>query len=327
MAFSVAMQRPKIRAVGIDTSCYTTSIAITEGPDILRDLRRPIKVPAGDVGLRQSDILFQHTQNLTQMMESIKGSFAFDSISVVGYSSAPRTQENSYMPVFLAGQNCATILSVALDCPMLAFSHQDGHMAAVQAGQPLLDRFVAFHLSGGTTEVVSADRNAHFGYNATVIGGTLDISFGQLIDRFGVYSGLPFPAGQSMDALALESTLKKDFIPINPRIERGFFNLSGYENKLKHLYDQKGKDPKDIYKSLLIGVANTLVRLMSGLPTNTEQVFIVGGVSASAVVRQAILEANFPLKRCVKFGSPALSTDNAAGIAFLASEAYLKGGF
>lgn len=320
------MQENRIRAIGIDTSCYTTSIAIVEGNVLLLDKRLPIVVKSGDIGLRQSDILFQHMNNLTELMESIKGSFPLNTVSAVGYSAAPRSQADSYMPVFLAGKSLATTISAVLDCPLLTFSHQDGHMAAVQCGSPLLDRFAALHLSGGTTEMVRVRRNGHFGYDAEIIGGTLDISFGQLLDRVGVYCGLPFPAGPFIDAEALRSDIAKDFIGIKPAINDGWFNISGYENKIKKIVDQKEKDDRDLYKSILLGVANTLMQLIEKQAESDETVFIAGGVSASAVVRQQFSATGFDRRFKVRFGSPAMSTDNAVGIALLTAEAEFLGG-
>jgi N6-L-threonylcarbamoyladenine synthase len=310
----------------MDTSCYTTSIAILEGQKCLLDLRMPIKVPAGDIGLRQSDILFQHTQNLTQMMESIKGSFPLESVHVVGFSDAPRSQENSYMPVFLAGRSIATAMATALNCPLMSFSHQDGHLAAIQLGSPLRDSFMAMHLSGGTTEIVRVKRNQHFGYDVEVIGGTLDISFGQLIDRIGVYSGLPFPSGCTMDFEAIKSAVTQDFITIQPELKNGFFNVSGYENKIKKILDSEVYEPRDVYKSLLMGIAKTLIRLTQYCSMKDEPILIAGGVSASLVVRETIANSNFSQKPHIQFGSPALSTDNAVGTALLAAEAFIKGG-
>jgi len=326
MAYSAGMQKSSCRALGIDTSCYTTSIAVVEGQNCLLDLRIPIQVPKGDIGLRQSDILFQHTQNLTQLMESIKGSFSLESISAVGYSASPRSQENSYMPVFLAGRSIATAVSTALACPLLSFSHQDGHMAAIQEGSPLLDQFMAIHLSGGTTEVVRASRNASFGYDVSLIGGTLDISFGQLIDRIGVYTGLPFPSGAAMDQAAKASFIQKDMIPLRPQIKSGWFNLSGYENKIKNLLSSKQITEQDLYKSLFMGIGKTLVDLIAACSIDDELILIAGGVSASQEVRRVLRETGYTQKSRVRFGSPELSTDNAVGIALLTAEAFIKGG-
>lgn len=317
MAYSVVMQGIKNRYIGIDTSCYTTSIAIVENRQLIFDLRRPIRVPVGLTGLRQSDILFQHMQNLTIMMESIKDSFLLDSIKAVGCSGSPRNEAGSYMPVFLAGQLTATTISSSLGCPLHLFSHQAGHLAAVQLGKPLAHDFLAFHLSGGTTEIVRAKRVQTAGYSTEIIGGTLDISFGQLIDRIGVYTGLAFPPGAQMDRLASESNLNKDRLSLSVKVNGGWFNLSGLENKIKSIFDQKSLPPEDLYKSLFLGLTDLLIRLIEEYSHTGETVILAGGVSANAIMRQRI--ENHPFKRNIQvcFGSPELSTDNGVGIALL----------
>ena len=92
------------------------------------------------------------------------------------------------------------MLAQTLGVPFVPVSHQQGHIAAAawSAGRlDLLDRpLLAWHLSGGTTELLYVQPDG-FNVQASCIGGTSDISAGQLIDRTGVLLGLDFPAGES----------------------------------------------------------------------------------------------------------------------------------
>lgn len=312
------MPQLKKKTLGFDTSCYTTSIAVVEDGKVLWDGRLPIIVPPGSIGLRQSDILFQHIKNLTQLMESIQDSFLLKGLHAVGYSKAPRSQDGSYMPVFLAGQNMATAAAVTAGVPLCAYSHQDGHMAAVQLGKPLADHLLALHLSGGTSEAVRAERRGS-GYEVSLVGATLDISFGQLIDRLGVHCGLDFPSGSAMDRLASEASTRVDLIPLKPKITNGRFNLSGYENKLKALHDSKKLPDSELFRSLFIGIGQTLLAWLDDMALPDEPIWLAGGVSANQIVREVMLSADRPYRSQLHFGEPVYSTDNAVGIALLAA--------
>ncbi|MCK5762936.1 MAG: hypothetical protein KAH05_02335, partial [Clostridiales bacterium] len=88
--------------LGVDTSNYTTSIALSNDyNEVILDLRRSLKVPNGSIGLRQSDAYYQHIQNLDQMLDKIS-KYATD-IEKIVISTQPRNLKNSYMPVFNAG--------------------------------------------------------------------------------------------------------------------------------------------------------------------------------------------------------------------------------
>ena len=113
--------------LGIDTSNYKTSIALTDEMGIVCDLRRFLTVKQGTRGLRQSEALFQHVKNLPELFGEMRGGYG-DSIAAVSYSERPRPVEGSYMPCFLAGKSFAESLASVLGVPALGYSHQEGHI-------------------------------------------------------------------------------------------------------------------------------------------------------------------------------------------------------
>lgn len=142
--------------LGIDTSNYKTSIAVVDREKhIICDLRRFLTVKQGERGLRQSDALFQHIQNLPELMEEMRAKFD-GKISAIACSFRPRPEASSYMPVFLAGSGFARSAAAAMNVPLVGFSHQEGHMEAIRAYSSFqtVDRFLACHFSGGTCEVL-----------------------------------------------------------------------------------------------------------------------------------------------------------------------------
>lgn len=308
------------RVLGLDTSNYTTSVAVFDGESGC-NIGRLLDVPQGGLGLRQSDALFQHVKRLPELMQALATQEELHTVQAVGASTRPRAVEDSYMPCFLAGTSQAQALACALKVPFFPCSHQQGHLAAAawSAGRmELLDKpFLAWHLSGGTTELLLVEPE---GYNvkAQIIGGTSDISAGQLIDRAGVLLGLQFPAGKALDALYREGEEVK---PFQVRLQGLEFSLSGMENKVKIMV-QAGEKPSCVARFVLDTVSDVVVRATRqaqkeypGLP-----VLCSGGVASNSRLRQAMTD------RCgAVFAQPKYSTDNAMGVAILTHRALERG--
>lgn len=304
-------------ALAFDTSNYTTSAAYY-APEGQFQARKLLEVPAGTLGLRQQEALFQHVKRLPVLMDEL-----FDrelgAIAAVGASIAPREVEGSYMPCFLAGSGQAQTLARALHVPFYSWSHQQGHLAAAawSAGHiELLDApFLAWHLSGGTTELLKVTPQG-VAVTAEKLGGTTDISAGQLIDRTGALLGLDFPAGRALDVLSSEA---KGTLKPFPVKTQGFqFSLSGMENKVQALVEA-GEERAEIARFVLDTLAGA-IRLVTvaaqnawpGLP-----VLCSGGVASNSRLRYILTESCQAV-----FAPPEYSTDNAMGVALLTYRAW-----
>ena len=193
--------------VGFDTSNYTSSVAAFDG-ERGENASRLLPVRAGELGLRQSEALFSHIKRLPELSDRLFAHIDPAEIRAVGVSTRPRAVEGSYMPCFLAGECQAKVLAAALHLPVYELSHQQGHIAAVLWSAGRLDLlgsdFLAWHLSGGTTELLYVRSSASGDLDCTRIGGSTDISAGQLIDRTGQLLGLDFPSGRALDRLAAQ---------------------------------------------------------------------------------------------------------------------------
>lgn len=321
--------------LGIDTSNYTTSVAITDhNGNITADRRKLLTVKQGERGLRQSDALFQHMENLPEMLLELFEQTDKDRIGAVSASSRPRPVEGSYMPVFKSGVNYGKVMAAGLGVPFFAFSHQEGHLEAVRRGSSLSDEteYLAYHLSGGTCELLHVrDRSIE------ILGGSRDLSFGQVLDRIGVFLGLDFPAGKEMDRIAVEKRDKLNGpsgIALTSRSEKGRgalkkipidgleINLSGMETQCRRELE-KGADRDMLIYELFLNISVCLCRLTEKAVEETDcsRILFTGGVSASRFVREEI-ERYFdgkPLQ--LVFGDAALSSDNAVGVSFLGGKA------
>ena len=299
--------------LGLDTSNYTTSLAVYDGREGIH-VGRLLMVRPGELGLRQSDALFQHVQRLPQLFGQLRerGLDQYQ-IVAVGASTRPRAVEGSYMPCFLAGASQGEGLAHVLGVPFFAHSHQQGHLAAAawSAGRlDLLDRpFLAWHLSGGTTELLLVEPEGT-SVRAEILGGSKDISAGQLIDRTGVLLGLAFPAGKALSALAGEA---EGVAPFPVKLDGLSFSLSGMENQVQRRLAE-GETPARVAAFALETVCHVVLRATQaareahpGLP-----VLCSGGVASNSRLRELLTRACQAV-----FAQPQYATDNAMGTAVL----------
>ena len=297
--------------IGIDTSNYTTSIAYFDG-ETGENCSRLLPVKPGELGLRQSDAVFAHTKSLPELSGSLFSTSEVGKITAVGVSTRPRAVEGSYMPCFMVGYSHAKLLSDALGVPLIEVSHQQGHVAASlwSAGHlELMDEpHLAWHLSGGTTELLLVEPEG-LNVKCTKIGGTTDISAGQLIDRTGVMLDLPFPAGKHIDALSKEATMKETFKVKCPGME---FSLSGVQNKVQQFHQKNGV-PAETAAFALRCVAGAVFQATRNALKEYPGLKVVfsGGVASNSMLREVIAPLN-PI-----FCAPQYSTDNAMGVAVL----------
>ena len=298
-------------AIGFDTSNYTTSIAYYNGVDGVNSSRL-LPVKKGELGLRQSDAVFHHIQSLPELSGRLFSDLNISSVTAVGVSTRPRAVEGSYMPCFTVGYSHAKLLSDSLHKPLYSFSHQQGHVAASLWSAGRMDLMeqphLAWHISGGTTELLLVEPSDKC-VMCTRIGGTTDISAGQLIDRTAQMLQLPFPGGKHLDTLSKEAVCK-DFYRV--KCKNLSFSLSGMENKTREYFD-KCNDPVETAGFALRCICYTVsqitqqaIKAYPGL-----EVVFSGGVSSNSMLREQLVTVS-PV-----FAKPEFSTDNAMGIAIL----------
>ncbi len=299
--------------LGFDTSNYTTSAACCGENNV--SIRKLLDVKQGERGLRQSDALFQHVKRMPGLFEELCGKVQVNKTAAVGVSTRPRNVEGSYMPVFLAGEGYARVCAESLGVPLYRFSHQDGHIMAgiisAKADFLINKPFISVHLSGGTCEILLTRYNAQ-GFDVHAVGGTKDISAGQLIDRVGVALGMKFPAGAELERLAKKAQTGCK-LPVNSN--DGYINFSGIETKSLSMINSTDS------AELSLGVLNAVAAAVTGAVNyccrthGIKDVLFVGGVTANGIIKEIIRRDS-----CadVYFAAPEYSTDNAYGIAKLA---------
>lgn len=303
-----------MRYLGIDTSNYTTSAALYDSETktvVQKKMLLPVK--SGQKGLRQSDAVFHHTVQLPQILQSLF-SESEGTVDGVGVSVFPRREEGSYMPCFLAGKSAAYAVSAASGIPCREFSHQEGHIVAAlySAKQlKLLQKpFLAFHISGGTTEGLLVQPDTDRLFTAQCVARSLDLKAGQLIDRVGVLLGLQFPCGKELEKLSEKSTQR---FHLRPTLKGADCCLSGLENQCqKMLADDACSE--DVARFCMSGILSVLIGMTDALQLQYPSLPILfsGGVASNRMLRSVLSKQYNAF-----FAEPEFSADNAAGIAIL----------
>ena len=303
-------------SLGIDTSNYTTSVAIfnSDTKEIISK-KKLLPVKEGEKGLRQSDAVFHHTVQLPVLIEELFSDFNGE-IDCIGVSSKPVDSDKSYMPCFLTGMGVASALSTFNKKPVYYFSHQQGHIASVLQSTDNTDlfgkKFIAFHVSGGTTEAVLVNPDNEKILKTENIFYSSDLKAGQAIDRVALSLGLSFPGGKELDALSRKSD--KTF-KLKPSIKDNTVSLSGVENKCKKMLDE-GEKYEDIAKFCIDYISCSLEKAVEYLKDKYGEMPLVfsGGVMSNSLIRERFTE-----KYNAVFTVPEFSSDNALGVAVLAA--------
>ena len=365
--------------LGIDTSCYTTSVAmLDEAGELLGEARQILSVKPGRCGLQQSEMVFQHTRNLPRLMEEAVGqvlglanselqareahgdsAIGFSGLAQAGYELAaigvsgyPRPLENSYMPAFLAGLSVARSMAAVTGAQLHIISHQENHLEAGlwSAGGPNVARFLLLHASGGTTDVLLAERQQDGRYRITEVGGSMDLHAGQFVDRIGVALGLQFPTGPALEELAEEAL--KQSVAINGSVAASAVKAAS-ESETNVCAAEKAEImvelPVSVRKlqvslsgpctaalrkleagaepaALALGVEHALAETFARVLRNGAQeyrvrdVLLVGGVGSNKYIRQHVerklAKLRYPVRLWVPEGR--YSCDNATGCAAFA---------
>ena len=304
--------------IGIDTSCYTTSIAaISLDKKVLFNKKIMLKVKENSKGLRQSEAVFQHVNNLGKLSDEISSILKNYKVCGVCASTKPRPIQNSYMPVFTVGENFGKLFSTLNNCKFYETTHQENHIEASLFTNDIKNKnkFLSVHMSGGTMEVLLTTKN-DLNYNIDIVGGSNDISFGQLIDRIGVNLGYKFPCGKYLDENALNCN-EKILSGLKTSVKDGYMNLSGIENQVNKIINDYSKEyiSKLLFDTICRNIIKSITYISNKYDLN--EVIFAGGVSASKYISNKLKKDLSKHNIKAYFTDAEYSTDNGVGCALI----------
>jgi N6-L-threonylcarbamoyladenine synthase len=308
--------------LGLDTSNYVSSLALIETgfghqPRLRFEKRTKLRVDKGEKGLRQAEAVFQHLRNMPELWEEVSSFCPLKELAGVSASTKPRPLQGSYMPVFQVGHSFGLSVASLLQIPFYPFSHQEGHLqAGLWSSGCFAKRFLALHLSGGTTEILHVYNSSPGNLEIEILGGTSDLNAGQFVDRIGVKLGFPFPAGVELEKMAARS--KEGGLKVPVSVKDYTLSFSGPATFVERALDD-GVLPEEAARGVELCLAKSFLKLISKAVAEQglSDILIVGGIAANAFIRKSLLEGlpggNF------FFPDAGFAGDNAVGTAILAA--------
>lgn len=308
--------------LGIDTSAYTTSMAlVSEDEALIIDRRLPLSVKEGELGLRQSEAVFQHLSQMTQLWDRKVLDQQPYKLNGVAFSSRPRPVAGSYMPVFKVSEAFGLFLAQTMGFDFYSSSHQEGHVVAGLWSAGLSGgRYLVIHLSGGTTEILDVEEYNPGKIRIKLLGGSEDLNAGQFIDRVGKDFGLSFPAGPQLEKLALEGKEGEITLPVS--VKGAKISFSGPASQAKRILSRECSHA-NLGRAVEICIADSISAAVNNLTkeiSDFDNILVVGGVAANKFIQKR-LQNNL---ECwpIYYAETRYASDSAVGLAVQAARLF-----
>jgi N6-L-threonylcarbamoyladenine synthase len=306
--------------LGIESTAHTFACSVIKFsgyekfPNILSDVRDTFKAPDGS-GIHPREAARHHASVAIEVLKQSLASskIKYKDLDIVAYSAGP-----GLGPCLRIGAVIARSISSFYDIKLIPINHALGHIElgmSLTGGQDSLVLLV----SGGHTMILVFNSKRW-----RVIGETLDITLGQLLDQFGRYLGLASPCGSEIESLATKSS--NNYISLPYSIKGNDVTFSGLLSAAKRLISTNKYSDEDICYSIqetaFAMITEAVERALSA--TEKKELLVVGGVSANKKLSDMLKLACFRHK--VKFNSCPVSFagDNGVQIAWTGILSYLK---
>ncbi len=307
--------------LGLDTSAYTTSLAVVDCEErLIFDRRLPLPVNEGSLGLRQSEAVFCHLKNIPALWEENKNIYGGRRVAAVAASTRPRPLPESYMPVFKVSEAFGLFLAQTMGLNFLPSSHQEGHiMAGLWSAGLKGGRYLSAHLSGGTTEIVDTEEIEPGRLELKLLAAGSDLNAGQFIDRLGRLMGLDFPSGPQLEELACAGREGAVTLPVAVKDNR--ISFSGPATRAEQVLRDGGRK-EDLARAVEICIADSLAAAIANLLSGKgcEGILVVGGIASNRFIR-ARLHRKLASEK-LYFPASEFASDNAVGLAVQAARCF-----
>ncbi len=309
---------PRLRVLGIESSCDETAVAVYDGErGLLADeVFSQFDLHAAWGGVVPELAARDHIQRLLPMVRATLQ--AADTrpgeIGGVAYTAGP-----GLVGALLVGGAVAESLAWAWGVPVIGVHHLEGHLLA-----PMLEPdpppfpFVALLVSGGHTMLVEVAGLGDY----RILGESLDDAAGEAFDKTAKLLGLGYPGGAALAELA-EGGRPGVFEFPRPMMDRpGLdFSFSGLKTAAVVAVRDRALDPQaraDLACGFQAAVVDTLIgKTLRALDaTGHERLVIAGGVGANRRLREGLAAAAAARGVRVHYPRPGFCTDNAAMIAY-----------
>jgi N6-L-threonylcarbamoyladenine synthase len=314
--------------LALETSCDETAVALCDGDGrvLASEISTQIPEHAPYGGVVPELASRNHIVRVRPLVQQAldKAGLPVSAVDCFAATSGPGLASS-----LLVGSTVAKALSLACGKPFLAVNHLEGHLLSPFIGQPSgIQPGIALIVSGGHTLLLHLRGPGDY----QLLGRSRDDAAGEAFDKAGKMLGLPYPGGPAMDKLARNGDRAAFDFPRSMLDSGDFaFSFSGLKTSMLYLLPQLGDTVAarlaDLCASFQEAIVDILVKksLKAARKLGARSISVSGGVSCNHRLREVFTQ------RCRKAGlelflaAPALTTDNAAMIAFAALHRFKAG--
>ena len=322
-----------IYILGIESSCDDTSAAVLCNGKVLSNVVANQEIHTKYGGVVPELASRAHQQNIVPVIQQAIQQANIDKkdLHAIAFTRGP-----GLMGSLLVGTSFAKSLSLALNIPLIAVNHMQGHVLAhfiddeTQQKPPF--PFLCLTISGGHTQIVKITNY----FTMEVIGETTDDAVGEAYDKTAKILGLPYPGGPLVDKYAQLGN-PKAFKFTKPKMEGLNFSFSGLKTAILYFIQKNVKEnPNFIEENLhdiCASVQYTIVNILfdklkkAVKDTGITHVAIAGGVSANSEIRKTLKATEEKYGWTTYIPKFQYTTDNAAMIAIVGHLKYLEKDF
>tara|TARA_B100000902_G_scaffold391042_1_gene441048 strand:- start:6801 stop:7814 length:1014 start_codon:yes stop_codon:yes gene_type:complete len=179
--------------LGIESTAHTFSFgAVTEDRTPIPSSSSIIRPTEG--GIHPREAADHHSDNASRLLQGLLSTHSLSMNNLVGvaYSQGP-----GLGPCLRVGASVARAIATARNVPLIGVNHCVAH---IEIGRTVCgcDDPVLLYVSGGNTQVITRLDGRY-----RVLGETMDIGIGNMLDKFARHHGYPFPGGPEIEKAAL----------------------------------------------------------------------------------------------------------------------------
>ena len=263
--------------IGIESTAHTFSVSVVSSDGKILSNEKNVYAPPEGGGIHPFEASKSHTEMASAVLAAaMEGAgVGADEISAVCYSKGP-----GLGPCLRVGAVVARTLATSLARPLVPVNHAVGH---VELGCMLTKSKdpVVLLVSGGHSMVIAYSTGRW-----RVLGETLDLTLGQLLDQFGRHSGLSSPCGRSIERAAAKSST---YLPLPYSVKGNDVSFSGMLTEAKKLLDE-GSRFEDVCFSIQETAFAMIVEVTERALafTGNDELMVVGGVAANRRLSEMI---------------------------------------
>ncbi len=328
------MNKKTIYILSIESSCDDTSVAVLANDTILSNVVANQEIHSKYGGVVPELASRAHQQNIVPVVQEalIQANIDKKDLSAIAFTQGP-----GLMGSLLVGTSFAKSMALALQIPLIAVNHMQGHILAHfirdKAQKKPSFPFICLTISGGHTQLIRV--NDYF--DMEILGETIDDAVGEAFDKSAKILGLPYPGGPFIDKYAQLGDPKAFEFP-KPKTKNELdFSFSGLKTAILYFIRKKEQENPNFIKENLHDICASiqqtiidilLIKLKKAVKkTGIKSIAIAGGVSANSGIRKTLVEAEKKYQWQTYIPKFEYTTDNAAMIGITGYYKYLEGNF